>query len=376
MAGFGLIHVSDLHVGKTFGRLPGDIRGSLRGCRIDVVDGIARHAHGRGLRHVLMAGDTFDSEAPSLNDIRKTLEIMKDHAGIAWWVLPGNHDNLRADIIWDEFARAGLANVHVLARPEPVEMEDGVWLLPSPCLNRHPHEDPTAWMDDCVTPEGEYRIGMAHGGVVDFGGSEDETGGVILPERARDAGLDYLALGDWHGMLKVNGRTFYSGTPEHDRFKHEGRGKLLVVTFPSPGALPDVEAVPVGTYDWRGEELEVSPSMDAVERLGNLLPGANKRHCLVRLKVSGRVHPDERVRLLQAIRDAGADFFHFEWDDGALATEYSPDDLDSIASGGALRQAARELLDRAGDASLAARDRDVASAALNRLYGMVREMPE
>ena len=37
-------------------------------------------------------------------------------------------------------------------------------------------------------------------------------------DRAGHAAQDYLALGDWHGTRRIDARTWYSGTPEHDRF--------------------------------------------------------------------------------------------------------------------------------------------------------------
>ena len=36
----------------------------------------------------------------------------------------------------------------------------------------------------------------------------------IAPARARDAGLAYLALGDWHGTREIAPATWYAGTPE------------------------------------------------------------------------------------------------------------------------------------------------------------------
>ena len=127
--------------------------------------------------------------------------------------------------------------MHLVDVSEPVEIAPGAMLLPSPVPSRFPGRDATDWMSGCPTPEGSLRIGLAHGGVVTFG-SEDDGAETIPPDRAASAGLDYLALGDWHGCRRIGDRTFYSGSPERDRFKHQGRGICLAVTIPDQGAAP------------------------------------------------------------------------------------------------------------------------------------------
>ena len=97
--------------------------------------------------------------------------------------------------------------------PEPLEIASGAVLLPSPAPRRFPGRDLTDWMPECRTPDAHLRIGLAHGGVVTFG-SEDDDAETIPPDRAASAGLDYLALGDWHGFVRIGERTFYSGSPE------------------------------------------------------------------------------------------------------------------------------------------------------------------
>src|SRR3546814_5952247 len=124
-------------------------------------------------------------------------------------------------------------------------MSPGVWLLPAPLEHRHNLEDPTARFDSMETPGATLRIGLAHGSIRDFG-SQGETKNQIAPDRARRSNLDYLALGDWHGAPRVDGRTWYAGTPEVERFHHDDHGQALVVEL-SPGAEPSVTPI----RDWR-----------------------------------------------------------------------------------------------------------------------------
>ena len=102
-------------------------------------------------------------------------------------------------------------------------------------------------MDGAATPEGALRIGLAHGAIQSF--SEDGGGlDIIAPDRAIRAGLDYLALGDWHGTRQVDARCWYAGTPETDRFKANDSGQALLVELDAAGALPRVTPVVTGRF--------------------------------------------------------------------------------------------------------------------------------
>jgi DNA repair exonuclease SbcCD nuclease subunit len=54
----------------------------------------------------------------------------------------------------------------------------------------------------------------------------------ITLERLPSSEIDYIALGDWHGIKQVNQKVWYSGTPEIDRFPKRGvNGKCLSVFY-------------------------------------------------------------------------------------------------------------------------------------------------
>jgi DNA repair exonuclease SbcCD nuclease subunit len=373
MSEFRFIHTSDLHLGRRFGNLPEEVRGLLASARRDVLWALTEAARSHGAAHVLVAGDLFDTETPSDQVVRQALNAMGAEAGIRWWIIPGNHDSLSAEALWDRFRRDAPANVRLLDRPEPVEIASGVTLLPAPASRRYPGRDLTAWMRDAEAPEGHLRIGLAHGAVQTFG-SEDGGAEIIPPDRAATAGLDYLALGDWHGSLRVGERTHYSGAPERDRFKHDGRGLCLAVTIPARGAVPVVAEVPTGRFHWAQIDLPMTTEGNPAEALARVLPAreARREDVLVRVRATGWVSLHQRLDLSRAIEEAAPDFCHFEYDESALETEYETGDLDEIDVGGALRLAAETLLEEAWDKALAEERRRVAGAALNRLYTIVR----
>lgn len=365
---FRFIHSSDLHLGKRFGNFDGDLPGRLREARHAVIGRLAGHARENGATTVLLAGDTFDSETPARDVVRQAMTEMRRHAPLSWVILPGNHDSLQAAQLWAALAGEKPDNVTLALEPRPLELAADVTLLPAPCTTRRPGRDLTDWMGSAETPEGHLRIGLAHGAVQSF--TEDGVGKeVIAPDRAARAGLDYLALGDWHGAVEINARTRYSGAPEPDRFKHDRPGEALLVTLDGPGALPVVTAFETGSFSWRTLALDLLDGDDAAARLKTLLPDAHlRRQSLISVVATGRARLEGRTLLSQAIEDARPDFAYLEFDEARLATECEAGDLDRIDVSGALREAADALLAEADDESRLASEREVSRAALARLY--------
>ena len=364
------IHTADLHLGRRFGNFPETIRGRLVEARHGAIGNLAAAARAHGAGHVLVAGDVFDSETPSDQVWRQAVAAMAAEAPMVWWIIPGNHDSLAAESLWERFRAQAPDNVRLLDAPRPVEIETGVALLPAPASNRFPGRDLTEWMSGHATPEGCLRLGLAHGSIVDFG-SEYGDPETIPPDRAATAGLDYLALGDWHGFTRVGERTYYSGTPERDRFKHSGKGVCAAVVVPGPGAVPSVTVSETGRFDWSEVGLDLTPEQDPVDVLMSTMPrsSTSRRDCLVRIAVAGWTRLPLRMELAETIAALEPEFGHLEFRDNELLIDCMADDLDEVAASGALRIAADTLLGEAKNESASRHERAVASAALRRLYG-------
>ena len=366
------IHSSDLHLGKRFGNFSGDLPGRLREARHAVLARLAQHAREQGASTILLAGDTFDTETPAPDIRRQALAEMAHHAPIRWMILPGNHDSLQASQLWTTLKAEAPENVVLALEPQPLELGRDAVLLPAPCTTRRPGRDLTEWMDSAASPEGTIRVGLAHGAIQSF--SEDAAASEIMaPDRARRAGLDYLALGDWHGAIGIDARTRYSGTPEPDRFKHDRPGEALLVQIAGPSALPEVTSLPTASFAWRTLELHMLDGDDAASALEALLPETRqRRQSLVRVAASGRCRLSGLTALAEATKSVGPDFAFMELDVSGLETECEIGDLDQIDRAGALREAANALLAEATDESRPAAERDIAQAALGRLYSLAR----
>ncbi|MCJ8142209.1 DNA repair exonuclease [Ancylobacter sp. A5.8] len=371
---YRFIHSGDLHLGKRYGNMPEELRGRLKEARHTVLRRLADQARAQGASAILLAGDSFDTETPSPETRRQALAEMAHHAPLTWVLLPGNHDSLQAAQLWSALATGRPANVTLATEAAIHELAPGVALLPAPCTTRRPGRDLTQWMDGAATPEGTIRLGLAHAAILDFA-EEGGASGIITPDRAARAGLDYLALGDWHGAMAIDARTHYSGTPEPDRFKHDRPGQALLVTLPAVGAPPEVTPLVTGSFEWRTIPLHLLAQDDGPARLAALLPpGPERRQSLLRIAATGRASLNARTALAAAIEHAAPEFALLELDDDRLETDCEAGDLDLIDRAGALREAAERLHAASLDTAASAAEREVARAALIRLFSLCQKI--
>ena len=366
--GICFVHTADWQIGKLFGTIPDEARALLVRQRIETVKRIAQFANENKADAVLVAGDVFETNAVADETIRRTVNALEAFRG-PWVLLPGNHDAALAESPWTRMRRFGLPDNVILATvPEPIELANGrLAVLPAPLRRRHEAVDLTAWFDDAESVGGAIRVGLAHGSVAGFLPAEAEAPNPIAHDRAERARLDYLALGDWHGTLRIGPRTWYAGTPEPDRFKANDPGNALVVRIDSPGAAPVVDKVRVGRFDWCElriaihDATDVAAVSDAVKALGEPLDTR-----VVSLTLEGAVDFATRAAVNETLDDLRARVHHLGIDDDLLIAEPSEDDLDRIDTLGFVRSAIDTLRARAADP--ADGDRQTARLALQVLF--------
>lgn len=363
LAKFRLIHTADWQLGKSFGRFDHDVRSALSEARFDAIDNLGRLAADKGVDHVLVAGDIFDTEWPDDRVLVQGLSRMQRYP-CHWWLLPGNHDSARNGGIWDKVRIKSGNNITILAEPRPHEIAPAIWLLPAPLIHRHNLEDPTILFDTMETPGATLRIGLAHGSVRDFS-SKGESPNQIPPNRAHLSDLDYLALGDWHGTLQVDRQTWYSGTPETDRFIRDQPGQALLVELEG-GSEPYVSPVRTGRFQWLVRDWTVNDKDAYFAERDRLLAESEPASTLLQLTLAGITALSDRIAILSHLESDLAHrlrYLAIRSDD--LVGRPTEEDLASLAVEGMLGAAAAKLNDKivAGGA-----DAVVAKRALERLF--------
>jgi hypothetical protein len=366
---FTFLHTADWQIGKRFGSFTGDKPAVLRDQRLQAVDRLAEAAMAGGGSAVLVAGDVFDAETVPEALSGQLLARLKSYSGLSWHLLPGNHDPARAGGVWSGVTAAGLpGNVQVHIEPKPVDLAPGVVLLPAPLASKRVSSDPTAWMDGAGTPAGTLRIGLAHGSVQGFG-SLGEANVPIDPARVKAAGLDYLALGDWHGTMRISDRVWYSGTPEPDGFRDNDPGNALIVRLDG-AAAPKVERVATAHFTWLRRELKLAGAASLEPMEGEVAQlGSAAARCLMSLDLAGSVPLAELARIEERLGRLRPRLFHLGYDAGKVSAFADASDLEALGSP-ALSDIARRLK---AAAEQGGEEAAVADRALRRLFALARQ---
>lgn len=373
---FRFIHSADWQIGKPFGGFDPDDATLLAEARLAGVVTIARMAQDERVDSVLVAGDVFDAQGLSDKTIRQTFEAMNGFAG-GWYLLPGNHDAALVESIWTRAARIGAvpANVHPCLQAVPVALRADVTLLPAPLVQRHTFEDLTEWYTGHETPAGVLRIGLAHGSVQGLLPEAIDSDNPIAADRAMQARLDYLALGDWHGTLQINERTWYAGTHETDRFRSNDSGNVLLVTL-SPGQAPQVRPVRTGRYAWEALDFQLRTAAD-VQGMNAALARFGAEDVLD-LKLAGAATMADAQAIRQTIDHLRGRVRALRTDDAALRLAPSADEIAELNTDGYLAEVLAELRAAANDtdcgATPAATDARLAGEALVLLANTLHEV--
>jgi len=363
------LHTADWQIGRQYGQFETDDAALLAEARFDVVARIAALATERGVDAVLVAGDVFDTQGVSDRTIRRLFAAMTAYAG-PWVMIAGNHDAALADSVWSRAAQLDCipANVHVPTQIGVVDLPDiNVAVLAAPLTQRHTYDDVTQAFDSLDTEPGRVRVGLAHGSVAGRLPDTIDATNPIAPDRAARARLDYLALGDWHGCLAIDTRTWYAGTPEQDRFRNNEPGYVLDVRIDTPGATPVVERVAIGKYRWSAWAETISLPSDAhalAEKLSAL-----RAEDVLRLDVQGHVNMETWDALQRAMDQAAAQVRALLPDLSGLRLEPDQADLAELGASGYVGEVAAQLQALQADGEQAA----IAAEALRLLLRFQRE---
>ena len=344
-----LIHTADWQLGLNLNYIPGDRGARARLQRFDTVKAIAKLAHQKSVDTVVVAGDVFDANLVGPETLQMARDVMRAFHPIPLLLLPGNHDAGTADCVLRRLADGSekLDHVRVLLDTDPVEIAGAVY-YPCPLMRRHVIDDPTQHLPDRGT-EQKPRIAIAHGGVLNFD-QDAETPNIIDWQRVVDRGFDYLALGDWHGTMKVSDRVYYSGTHENTRFKENNAGNVLIVKIAEGGSLPVVQEHRVAETLWHKDAnpRAINSSEDVAELKAWFNAIEERSKTMVRIKMEGTVSLDDRAELDQILRKQANELLYLRIKSDDVITTATDADIARMKVHGFLGHA-MEQLDNADD---------------------------
>jgi DNA repair protein SbcD/Mre11 len=238
-----LLHTADVHLGARHADL-GDAASAQRERQFAAFAASVDLALVEKVDLFLVAGDLFDSNVQPRRSVeRVAAELARLVAARVRTVLvPGTHDVYDRSSVYRAYDLAALAGapnasdlVTVLTPERPwihIDACDVVVHGPVFATKRAPHS-PLRDIAAVRTPDATWRVGLLHAALA-IPGRTDHDEVVITTDEIAASGLDYLALGHWHGaqVAKARGVTYaYSGAPEPVALDQDKAGKVLLVTL-------------------------------------------------------------------------------------------------------------------------------------------------
>ena len=314
-----ILHTADWQIGKPYRWISDPQKQArLQRERVEVVSRIGDVARNESVDAVLVAGDLFDSSTVPASEVLEVMELI-GAMPCPVLVIPGNHDHGGAGGIWRREdllrrMRERAPNLELLTQPEPTSRA-GLTLLPCPLLRRHDNVGPMRWIEqlnwqnlDSEAP----RVVLAHGSVQGFGSGVAVNAlnlGQLPPGE-----VDYIALGDWHGLMQVQSNAWYSGTPEPDRFPAgpEDQRSQVILADLMRGDDPRVQTITTGRVAWHRITMQLQGLPD-LERLNQDLDaciGSRAGRDLLRLELNGRLGLDAHRRLQALVDELSEQLLH------------------------------------------------------------------
>ncbi len=264
----------------------------VRESRIQSIHNVLKSAEKQEVDFVLLCGDIFEHNMISQEDVKKVIAIFNQYPKVPLYLLPGNHDIIGADCVYNRPIFQELKHLTILCTSDPIEVPGAV-IHPCPVLSKFATKDFSNAIPEVREVEG-IHIGVAHGSLVGkFSVSNWEDIDLpINPSCVDRTGIDYLALGHWHSHRTFEDNTgmpriAYSGTHEQTKYDEDNAGQCLLVQIDKKGDAPEIHPIKTGQLSWVSKEFVMKDS-HSVEELKDYLESI-KGIDMVRLVIQGEL---------------------------------------------------------------------------------------
>lgn len=314
-----ILHTADNHIGLPFHRYDADVRDRLSAERFEALARLVSEGNARDPHFLVIAGDLFDTTRVSVADIKRSVDVLKDFAGVAVLVLPGNHDHVAGPEteVWKRFrlASEGIDSIEVLAEPQVRSFEvDGqaVHFFPCPCPSKTGSAPMTPWVAEAAAAAAPgLRIGIAHGNVPGLGLDAADRYFTMDRDELESAGVATWLLGHIHvpfPTLASGERSpfFMAGThtPDSIRCRHAGSAWWIEC---EGEAVVRYERLSTGGIRFLRLERELRDAND-VQTLLAEIRGVEAGATVLDLQLSGRLTAEERQQLAVGLAEVRPSF--------------------------------------------------------------------
>lgn len=292
------IHAADLHMDRSFEGLvgiDGKVQKKLLRANLTVLENIVEQAIKHQVDFVLLVGDSFHQNRPSLKIQKHFSEQIKrlgEH-NISVFLTFGNHDFYQKERYWFEFPE----NLSLFTSETVETLQMTTDAGETIALSGFSYTK--QWITEEKVPEFpqrfavDYHIGLYHGEI-------GSTHGNYAPFQAKQMeakGYDYWALGHIHVPTKLNekGTILYPGAPQGHTKKEESATSIVLVEL--QGASCRTTPIKVAEVYWKRQQIslrEVKQTTDVLKKIQQELVEPNKM-TLVEFEIIDYEHLDQEV---------------------------------------------------------------------------------
>lgn len=253
-----LLHTSDLQLDAPFAFL-GEVGQRHRVQLLDTFDEILNIARKEKYQLLLISGDLFDSNRPGQSTVDHVVNRLGE-LSIPVCILPGNHDPFDSKSIYRRTIFPPNVTIFTDQLKVKVFPDLDLAVYGNAILDKKRDDEPLA----NISPSEPYRwhVAMAHGNLVS--GLVRDPKRPIHEDEIASCGMDYVALGDWHGysdQSQAKVKAAYSGSPEPMAFDQSEAGYVVSVTLEKDEVA--VDRVRVGKTQVKQLEVDVSGQTEA-----------------------------------------------------------------------------------------------------------------
>jgi DNA repair protein SbcD/Mre11 len=299
---FKFIHTSDVHLGAKLGWLKD--KASLHRRQVyKTFERICEKALSEQVNAIFISGDLFDSPEPDreiFGYVRYQLEELCNHQ-IHVFLLPGNHDFYTKEGPYGRLKSSSYLHIFTKTKPEVFEIEELKLSVYGQAIRDNKS---TPKFDDLVglfkeSSQSMINIALYHGGF-DIGKNAPDS---LNKEQIDKSGFDYIALGDWHGLLEVSSDktlAFYSGSPEPLAIDQKNAGQIILGRY-DEGTLI-VDRYRIGVLNVQDEAIKMTNHKSANFIRKKLEEYAEKSKAL-RIVLTGKRNPLEKTDDIDFLRE-------------------------------------------------------------------------
>ena len=267
-----ILHVADAHLDTPFYGREESLRQKLRQAALEAFDAAVRHAIGREVDALLIAGDLFDNDLLSFATEKFLLEQMARlrDAGIFVFYVTGNHDPGRANYRAHQLKWPDNVCLFRSGSPETVPIGDVGWLT---AAGHSSKEESRNLASEFGAPKGDRpHVAMLHTQVMSARGADRHDRYAPCSHGDLAAAYDYWALGHVHLRQRVfdDLPAWYAGNLQGRHPRETGSKGALYVEI-ERDRPPEPEFLPLAPIVWDWVKLKCPRDAVTLDGLAGVL---------------------------------------------------------------------------------------------------------